>query len=628
MAPVPLLADITPRLYSSGSAVKGVHGYASGVDFTNIYFDEVNRPLEFIGLPIATPGIVGRFDMTGNSGDSVVSVAVGSDGSLDETDGAVRVVAGGTVGTDTIRIAVSLDDGENERQVRLGTATSYTIPDVGLTLSFAAGDLVTGDTALKWHSTAPLTDGASITAAKDALAAGQRVSRAWLLVGDIREATDVDELSTAISVYETASERYGLAKASIADRLPLAKMSKIRNYMTGSPEVTFLEVGPPGDTATRDVGSFFSTDGFRDNDFVHISGTTSNDVDGAKITDATGAVITFGTHAVTNETTSDAVIFAAPGLEFVDGGVGDDTLVRSRGSWLDDGFRPDEPFKVTSSVSNDGTYTPSIVTATTLTVPTGSFTAEEISSWAVTIVGTLTATLAIAAADDEFAGVNNDRLELGWGRLRRLSPVTAARLRRPVEWAAVTREFGPLVDLSEAAWHKEDGQLQNWSLEDQEGIVVEHDERTVGGAIDARFTSARTWANGPTGAFVAKSLTRADANSPLSFTHNMYVANLMQTVVQRTSENFAGATLLLQSPDQSGARKATEASLAAFDSKVQGAIDRTILGAGGAPQRASQATWTASRDDDLGVVDAKLTGNGELNTLGTLVEIETTITVR
>jgi len=64
-------------------------------------------------------------------------------------------------------------------------------------------------------------------------------------------------------------------------------------------------------------------------------------------------------------------------IEFVDGGGGVDTLVRTVGDWTADGFVNGQTFQVDGSDSNDGTYTiTASVTSTTITVATGEFTAE------------------------------------------------------------------------------------------------------------------------------------------------------------------------------------------------------------------------------------------------------------
>ena len=85
-------------------------------------------------------------------------------------------------------------------------------------------------------------------------------------------------------------------------------------------------------------------------------------------------------------------------LDFVDGGAGNDSIVRTSGSWITDGFINGATIEVTGSVSNDGTYViNSAPTATTLTVVTASLTTESDVAATVSqeILATLPTTLAV-----------------------------------------------------------------------------------------------------------------------------------------------------------------------------------------------------------------------------------------
>jgi hypothetical protein len=81
------------------------------------------------------------------------------------------VVSGGTIGTAGITFQVSLDAGRNYGPVlALGTANSYAIPNAGITLSFAAGTLVTG-ASYTFSTTEPVPSTATIQAALNAFQA-------------------------------------------------------------------------------------------------------------------------------------------------------------------------------------------------------------------------------------------------------------------------------------------------------------------------------------------------------------------------------------------------------------------------------------------------------------------------
>lgn len=84
--------------------------------------------------------------------------------------------------------------------------------------------------------------------------------------------------------------------------------------------------------------------------------------------------------------TSRGPITTPNGFDFVDGGSGNDQLVRNDGgSWISDGYELDGPVTVTGAetAANDGTYRILAVTASTIDVVTGSFTATTDDNSAV-----------------------------------------------------------------------------------------------------------------------------------------------------------------------------------------------------------------------------------------------------
>jgi hypothetical protein len=137
---------------------------------------------------------------------------------LEEVDGIVTVVAGGTVGTSQIILGLSLDGGRTTKKVRLGDATSYAIPYVGLTLGFTVGTLVAGDVAYKFSTTAPRWDQAGLAAARAALVAQQKQSRSWIVIGDLIEDDDAADILAEANAYETSNDRFTLARAQVRDR--------------------------------------------------------------------------------------------------------------------------------------------------------------------------------------------------------------------------------------------------------------------------------------------------------------------------------------------------------------------------------------------------------------------------
>lgn len=227
----------------------------------------------------------------------------------------------------------------------------------------------------------------------------------------------------------------------------------------------------------------------------------------------------------------------------------------------------------------------------------------------------------VSAMDTLFAPIDGQkRIDLSLGRARMLSPITGYAPRRPAFWALAIREYQHSPHIP--TYRKADGPLTNCDMTDGSGQVVEYDERTVGGALAARFSCLRTYANGPNGAYVALSLTRDAEGSLLSRTHNMHVVNVAQTVCQKQTENAIGQVLQLNA-DGTG----TKDSLQKIEERVNSALQAALLKQGPEGPMASSAVWSASKTDPLNVPGATLTGTLVLNLNGTIEKIETSIKV-
>lgn len=609
--------DAKPRVFGSTKSLLAQHGYAPGVDYAALHFEETGKPVIFIGLPIVTQGAVGRIDNSHmGASTSAISVAAGASGALEETDGIVTVLQGGVVGTDQIILGLSLDGGLSSKTVRIGTATSYVIPYVGLTLNLSAGSLVAG-AYYTWASTAPRWDQAGLAAARAALAKQQKQARSWLIVGDLTATIDATNILTEVNGYETANNRFVFARAQLRDRLPLAALSKLTWQMTGTPTLTFVNVGASGDTITRSSGSWIA-DGFAVGDVVTVTGSVSNNVTG-QIASLTATVITFGAlPALTNEgPTAGCHVVGTAGLTFTNVGASGDTITRSSGSWLDDGFRVGDTVTISGTVSNNVSGPIAALTPTVMTFGTTPLATEVIGASVASVAAGETEPAFVAAMDGLFAPIDAQRrIDLGLGRARKQSLITSWSLRRPVQWAASLREYQHDVQIP--TYRKADGPLDGWSLLDADGSTVEFDQTIDGGALEARFTCFRSYENGPLGAFIALSLTRAIEDSLLSRTHNMAVANVFCSVIQAETENQIGAVLELKD-DGTG----TEASLQAIEEKVNTQLAIALLQARKEGKRASAARWRASRTDILDVPGAELTGVGDLRINGTIEKIRT-----
>lgn len=526
--------DITPRVYTSTKGILDQHGYSPAVDYAALHFEATRQPVIFIGLPKTTAGAAARQNVAGVLGTSVITITAGANGIVEETDCILEVAAAGTVGTAGIAFDFSADGGRTTKRIRLGTATSYTVPYLGIVINFAAGTLLVGDTAT-FTTTAPMWSGADLATAKDALAAQLKLARSFVIVGDITNSTFAGYVTTEANGYETENQRFVVARAQVRDRIPRVSISGV--------SMTYAEVGATADTITRASGSFL-TDGIRVGDLIS----------------STSALNTF----------TDATVAA--------------------------------------------------VTALVITLDTQDLVAEVTSAGTITKGETVAAY--VAAMDTAFSTVDSQkRIDLGLGRARKLSPITAWSFRRPVSWAASIREYQHDVQIP--TWRKADGPLDGWDLTDGNGNVVEYDERIDGGALAARFTCFRTWSNGPSGAFIALSLTRAVEGSNLSRTHNMHVVDVACSVVQTETENAIGEVLQLKS-DGTG----TDASLGKLEGRVNSALQTALLQSRSEGPRASSAVWVASRSAVLNVPEAALTGVLTIMLNGTLERIDTTVRVQ
>jgi hypothetical protein len=210
---------------------------------------------------------------------------------------------------------------------------------------------------------------------------------------------------------------------------------------------------------------------------------------------------------------------------------------------------------------------------------------------------------------------------LSAGRGRALSQFAGWYWLYPAGWFASWREYQH--DVHVATWRKSDGPV-GADLYDADGNLVEWDDLVDGGAGSAaRFTTLRTWANGPQGGFIALSLTRASDASLLSRTHNVAVVNVAQQVCQAATENVIGRSLILNDDGT-----ATTDSLNTIKAEVNSALELALLtNRLGEGQRCSAASWEPATDDILNVPEPTLNGTLTLNLRGTIHTVATTIRV-
>ena len=615
-------ADTTPRVFANADDLIAEHGYSEAVDYAALHIQKTRKPVIFLGLPIVTAGFLGQQDTTGVTGTSALSVAAAAGGVLTECHGQVIVKStgngtnAGVVGTDQFLLTLSLDGGWSTQNVRLGTGTSYTIPNSGIVLNVGAGTLNVGD-VFTFASFAPMWGSTAIDTARIALAGQESLAQSWMVVGDLPNSTFAGYVRDAVNTYETSNQRFVYARAQVGDKAN-AKKSQVKVYLIPSSGAETLTFAASGHTITRSAGSWI-TDGFQVGDMVTIVGGTSNVGTIGPITVLTATVMTFGSGVVNEGPTADTT-YTVTGSEELTFAAGT-TITRTVGSWLNDGFAVGQTCVCTNSVSNNVSFVITTLTATVLTAAATTFVSEtaEFSS-AVKIVATETQAAFIARQNAAFATIDaQKRVDLGAGRARVNSPITGWTHRRPCQWGVSAREY--THDVQIPTYRKEDGPLDGFQITDSGGRAIEFDERVNGGGLAARFTCLCSY-NSPKGAFVALSLTRDTDGKVLSRTHNMAVADVMQTVIQTETENAIGQVLVLND-DGTG----TDASLALIEGRVNTSLQKNLLQNGKEGQRASSATWTASRTDVLNVPGATLNGKGALNLDGTLEQINTSIAV-
>lgn len=119
------------------------NGQGSGVELASFVANGSGLPVAFCAVPLTGGACTGVTSSTTNGSTSVMTV---SGTPYDSGYYKISVIVGGTVGTNGIQIGVSSDAGlTTVNTANLLTATTYVIPNTGLTLSFGGGTLVAGD---------------------------------------------------------------------------------------------------------------------------------------------------------------------------------------------------------------------------------------------------------------------------------------------------------------------------------------------------------------------------------------------------------------------------------------------------------------------------------------------------
>lgn len=211
-------------------------------------------------LPIVAAGTAKAVQKVG-SGSSVVTTTLdGTVGAFDDYFVEVLVATGGTIATAGTQIQISLDAGRHFGPlINLGTGVTYAIPNTGITLNFAAGTLVAGDT-YKLQTIAPQWDISGVQAAIAALAASVFAVQGWgsmHLVGPISAA----DAATVNGYIDSLRTRYNFARILLSARDAAAPTAWGGSGESEAAWMTSLETAFSATAAKRIVvgGGYYNT---------------------------------------------------------------------------------------------------------------------------------------------------------------------------------------------------------------------------------------------------------------------------------------------------------------------------------------------------------------------------------
>lgn len=141
-------------------------------------------------------------------------------------EGIVKVTLGGIVGTS--RFKFSLDGGDTYSD-EIVTASTYLMPNTGVTLNFAAGTYVLDET-YSFTCTGPSNTSANIAAALDIIIASPLVGGFVHVVGNAATAADTDTIVVAVGAKMSTAEAAKKFMFAIVESPPVAASGLITEY--------------------------------------------------------------------------------------------------------------------------------------------------------------------------------------------------------------------------------------------------------------------------------------------------------------------------------------------------------------------------------------------------------------
>jgi len=131
-----------PGAFARSDLAVTANGYGPLAEYFAYGLAVNNHPAVLCKGNATYPGVFGTVDSSGKSGSSAVTM---SGAPYDQYYATFTVVTGGTIGTAGITFTWTLDGQTTSGVTALGTATTYTVPNSGITWNFGSGTLVAGD---------------------------------------------------------------------------------------------------------------------------------------------------------------------------------------------------------------------------------------------------------------------------------------------------------------------------------------------------------------------------------------------------------------------------------------------------------------------------------------------------
>jgi len=205
-----------------------------------------------VSAPIVTHGSAKSVQFTGTGTSAITTTLDATNGAWDDAFVVFKVVSGGTIGVSGIQFQISYDAGRHYGPtLNLGTANTYALTNLGVTLNFAAGTLVAGDVA-QFQTIAPQWNVAGIQAALAALAASAYALSGWgsmHIVGPC-SASDAATINTTIDNLRT---QYVFTRTFLEARDAAAPTAWGGSGETESAWMTSVETAFSATAATRIV---------------------------------------------------------------------------------------------------------------------------------------------------------------------------------------------------------------------------------------------------------------------------------------------------------------------------------------------------------------------------------------